>query len=228
MSNQKHLTIKKIILSLLFFTGLWAAVTDAWESSLFLFGSDRTQYQKFAYDIVCRIVWVLPLPFLFRHYAADLPLNLKSLISNKINLKLLIIFIVLFTLYALCVMFTCFGRFRINPEFSILRDTIFYITVGLVEEFVYRGWAQNAFSVFMSKKRANITATFFFVVLHWSAYIIRYFTTGTFQMTQLLMQSAVVFILSLLFGYAFRKNKSILTPVLLHAYFDWIVALLGA
>lgn len=225
--GQGRLTVPKIILSLLFFTVLWAAVTDAWGISFLLFGPERTVWQKFAYDIMCRIVWILPVFYLFRRYGTDLPLRLEDQFRNKVDAKLFLIFFTLFTLYALVVMFVGFGHFRINPSFALVRETVFYLVVGLVEELVYRGWAMNAFSAFMSERKANLYAALFFVALHWPAYIIRYFVTGTFLGIQLLQQSVLVLVMGLLFGYMFRKNKSIWTPLLLHAYFDWVVALLG-
>lgn len=223
-----HLTFGKIILSLIMFTLLWATVTDAWGISYKLFSENRTDTQKLVYDIGCRLIWVSPLIVLFRHYQIGLLLNLKMLFREKINFKILGVFIGIFTIYAVIVMFISHGGFQINPKFSFFKDTVFYLVVGIVEEFIYRGWGLNALATFVSGKKANVLSTGFFVLLHWPAYVIKFFIEGQFLTTQFIFQSVIVFIMGLLFGYVFRKNRSIRTPILLHAYFDWIIKLLGA
>jgi len=149
------------------------------------------------------------------------------MLKQKINVKLLLIFLAVFTAYAVAVMLLAHGKFRVNPSFSPFRQISFYLVVGLVEELVYRGWALNAFSAVTSYRKALILAGIFFVLLHWPAYIIRFFLSGTFAVTQFILQSLLVLVLGLLFGYVFGKNRSIWTIIILHAYFDAIVDLLA-
>lgn len=223
---RHRLSFGRVFISLIIFTLLWAAVTDAWGISTVIFGSSKTVWQKYIYDISCRIVWVLPLFFLLAKYKSDLPISLTAMFTQKINVKLLFTFLAVFTTYAVGSMLLNHGRFRINPSFSPFRQISFYLVVGFVEELVYRGWALNAFSAVISHGKAYALSIIFFILLHWPAYIIRYFILGTFETTQFLLQSLVVLITGLLFGYVFKKNKSIWIPVILHTYFDLIVDLL--
>lgn len=224
--NKSKLSIGKIIVSIIFFTLLWTAVTDAWGISSVIFGEDITAWQKYAYDIGSRIIWVLPVFFLLSRYKTDLPLSMKSMFKVKFGFKIFFLVFGLFTSYAFVVMFATFGRFHINPDFRPFRHITFYLVVGFVEELVYRGWALNSFSAFMSNGKAQILSVIFFILLHWPAYIIKLFNTGVFLTTNFLLQSFLVLITGFLFGYVFRKTKSIWTPIILHAYFDLIVKLL--
>lgn len=215
-----------VVLSLVFFTLLWAVVTDAWGTSSLIFGPDKTSLQKWMYDITCRLIWVAPVFVLLRQYRAQLPTTAGQMFRKRMNLKLLFFFLGISTVYAIIVMRITHGGFHLNPDFSLLRHTSFYLMVGFVEELVYRGWAMNAFSTFFSAKRSALYSTLFFILLHWPAYFIRFAITGSLAISLLVQQSLVVLVMGLIFSYIYHKEKSIWTPIIVHAYYDWIFELL--
>lgn len=227
MKPQSKLSDSGVVISLLFFTLLWAGVTDAWGTSTIIFGADKTAWQKLSYDIGCRIIWVLPVFYLLRRYVNDLPTAPRAMLRNKPDRATLIVFIIVFTVYGIAVMLIGHGGFRINTSLHLVRSVLLYLTVAVVEELVYRGWALNALSRFLSERRAVVVSALFFVVLHWPAYMIKFFLTGSFALSQLVMQSAVVLVIGLLMGHVFVKSKSIAAPIILHMYFDLIVNLLA-
>jgi membrane protease YdiL (CAAX protease family) len=225
--KQDSLSLGKIIASLVFYTLLWAAVTDAWGISTAIFGTGKTVWQQYIYDISCRVIWVLPVFFLLEKYKGNLPVSLRDMLRQRINVRLLLVFLAAFTAYAAGSMLLNYGGLRGNPDFLPFRQISFFLVVGVVEELVYRGWGLNALLAVTTRGKAITLSAVFFVLLHWPAYFILFFTLGTFAAGQLLLQSLVVLVISLILGYVFVKNKSIVIVIILHAYFDFIVELLA-
>nr|WP_297935269.1 CPBP family intramembrane glutamic endopeptidase [uncultured Lachnoclostridium sp.] len=102
----------------------------------------------------------------------------------------------------------------INPNFSFLNHFPTFLMVSFAEELVYRGWGLNALSAFVSERKANVVSTIFFIVLHLPAYFIKLFLGSTFPTAAVATQCA--FVLGLLFGYLYRKGKSLWSPMLVH------------
>lgn len=227
-TNRKLLSISIIIRSLILFTVVWSVVTDAWGISTLLFGLNRTSWQKLSYDILSRIVWVLPLFFYIQRYNSDLPISFKQLFKKPIHLYVSWGFFIAFLLYGILTMFITHGKMRINPHFHFVQHILFYLVVAFVEEIVYRGWALNALSRFMTNSKAIVLSVVFFMLLHWPAYLIKYCRTGVFETASFILHSIVVLATGTIFSIVFLKNKSLWTPLLLHAFFDiWVYFLAG-
>lgn len=185
--------------------------------------------------ILRRLIWISPTFWLIKHYKNDLKINLKKMFLNKVNFKLFFIFFTIFSIYVLGAMFFIHGKFHINTSQNLFSTMLFYLTVGFVEEMGYRAWGLNAFSKFMSERKANITQVVFFLILHYPAYIRHWITKGTlnfsgtnnlFEPSGFLFHSMIIIVLGLIFGYIFRKNKSIIPGIILHSYYDFLVTLL--
>ena len=100
--------------------------------------------------------------------------------------------------------------------------------VAFVEELVYRGWGLNALSAFVSERKANVVSTIFFILLHLPAYFIKLFLGSTFPTAAVATQCTFVLVLGLLFGYLYRKGKSLWSPMLVHFLGDFLgVMLIG-
>lgn len=111
-------------------------------------------------------------------------------------------------------MFVNHGGFWVNPDVLIAREFFKFLMVGFVEEIVYRGWGMNAFSTLMNEKKANLLSSIYFVVLHFLSYFIHWYMDGTFAISSMLSQAIYVLVMGLIFGYLFRKSKSLLPPKL--------------
>lgn len=113
------------------------------------------------------------------------------------------------------------GSFWINHNILISQLLLKFLMVGFAEEIVYRGFGMNAFSAFMSERKANLLSAIYFIVLHFPSYLIHWYIEGTFAITAMLTQAVYVLILGLIFGYLFRKSKSILPPMIIHFWSDF-------
>ena len=125
-------------------------------------------------------------------------------------------------------MFFNHGGLWINPDFSFLKHFPTFLMVAFVEELVYRGWGLNALSAFVSERKANVVSTIFFILLHLPAYFIKLFLGSTFPTAAVATQCTFVLVLGLLFGYLYRKGKSLWSPMLVHFLGDFLgVMLIG-
>ena len=114
------------------------------------------------------------------------------------------------TLYAVIGMFVNHGGLWLNPDAVIIQELLKFLMVGFAEEIVYRGWGMNALASHMSEQKANLEAVVYFVLLHVPAYFVHWYLEGIFRWQALLNQLVFVVALGLVFGYLFRKNRSIL------------------
>lgn len=229
------LTTSKLIWSMVLIIAFWAILREIdFAKTFFGFVSDET-WQGVFEGVLRRIIWIAPVIWLIKHYESDLKVNFKDMFLNRINFKLFSVFFGFFTIYTLASMFVAHGGFHIN-KINFWAKLITFITVGFVEELAYRGWALNAFSKFMSDRKANFVSSIFFLLLHYPAYISHWFTTGTlnmsgtnnvFELSGFLFHTLLIVIWGLIFGYVFRKNKSVTSPMILHSYYDLIIEAFG-
>ena len=213
--------VKKIHLSMLLSVVLWAIVTDAWGYSSLLFGSMPDGWSGYIYGYLSRLVWAVPfIIFIFR-YSAQISVNSRELFLHKIHWKSFLGFFFGITAYAIAGMILNHGGFWLNPDLNILQELPKFLIVGFVEEIVYRGWGMNAFAACMKEKKANIWASLYFVLLHFPSYFIHWYLDGTLALSAMLTQAVYVFVLGLVFGYLFRKSKSILPAAVIHFWSDF-------
>ncbi len=123
-------------------------------------------------------------------------------------------------IYNLGAMLFNHGGLWVNPNFNFLKHFPTFIMVAFVEELVYRGWGLNTLSAFLSERKANVVSNLFFVLLHLPAYFIKLYLDGTFPIVAVVTQ--FVFVLGLLFGYLYRKGKSLWSPMIVHFLADFL------
>lgn len=82
---------------------------------------------------------------------------------------------------------------------------------------MFRGWFLNALSVFVSERKANLISSALFVLIHYPGWIFAGYELKTVAVTSL-----SVYALGLIFGWVFRKNRSIWTGAILHSAWDFI------
>lgn len=211
-----RLSLTKVIISLIMTILLWTLVTNAWGYTKLLFDAKGGSWVNYIYDFFSRFVWAVPIIVLLRLYANDVPTTWKQLFTNRPHLKPLIIAVVIIVIYNFGAMLFNHGGLWVNPNFRFLKHFPTFIMVAFVEELVYRGWGLNALSSFLSEKKANVVSTIFFVLLHLPAYIIKLFLVGTFPIAAIATQCTFALVLGLLFGYLYRKGKSLWSPMLVH------------
>jgi len=221
-----QLSLGKVIISLIMFILLWAIVTNAWNYTGLFFGAQKGSLVNTIYDFFSRFIWAIPAIVLLSYYSKCIPVTWKQLFTNMPHMKPLIITVAIIVLYNFGAMLFNHGGLWINPAFSFFKHFSTFIMVAFVEELVYRGWGLNALSMFLSEKKANIISTLFFVLLHLPAYFIKLYLTGTFPIATVVTQCVFVFILGLLFGYLYRRGKSLWSPMIVHFLADFLSIML--
>ncbi|GLB28582.1 hypothetical protein LAD12857_05050 [Lacrimispora amygdalina] len=212
---------KKVHILLFCAAILWAIVTDAWGYSSLLFGNMDNDWGKSLYGIISRGIWCIPFMFLIVKCDDIIPIGFKDLFSNKCHWKSIIIIFLVNTIYIMAAMYVNHGDFWVNHDIRISQLLLKFLMVCFVEEIVYRGFGMNAFLAFVSERKANLFSAIYFVLLHFPSYFIHWYLDGTFAITAMLTQAVYVLVLGLIFGYLFRKSKSILPPMIIHFWSDF-------
>ncbi len=216
-----HLSFRKIVFTQIMFILLWTVVTNAWGYSRVL-GAEPDSWGNHLYNLFSRLIWAAPAIILLRIYRNEIPTTMSHLFTNKPDTKPFIVSISVILLYHIGAMFIYHGGIWINPEFDFPKLLLMFISVAFVEELVYRGWGLNAFSKYLTVKKANIISSLCFVLLHLPAHFIKLILTGTFPLTAVAVQCVMVFILGLLFGYLYRKGNSLWSCMTVHFLADFL------
>lgn len=211
----------KIHLSLLISIIIWAVITDAWNYSAFLFLGMGSDWGSYIYGYLSRITWSIPFIILVVKKSGCVRVPAKELFAFKVHWPSFLLAFTATTGYIITGMLVNHGMIWLNPQILLMQELSKFLVVGFAEEMVYRGWGMNAFSTYMSLNRANLSASFYFVALHFPAYFIHWYLDGTFALSTMLTQAVYVFILSLVFGWVLKKSQSIWPPILIHFWSDF-------
>lgn len=211
--------LKNIHITLVLSVVFWAVVTDAWNYSSFLALPDR--WGNYLYGYYSRMLWALPFLLLAMKYSSRLSVSFKGLFSSKIHWKSFLLLFFMITAYTVAAMYANHGGFWFHATINPAQELPKFLIVGFAEEMVYRGWGMNALASFMSVKAANICSSLYFVLLHFPSYFIHWFLDGNLALSTMLVQAVYVFVLGLIFGYIFRKSKSLLPSMFLHFWSDF-------
>lgn len=86
---------------------------------------------------------------------------------------------------------------------------VFYIVVivPIIEEIIFRGFLQNHLKTFLSRKNAIIVSSIIFSIFHISL-------TQKFSNIPIVLS---LFSISIFLGFIYEKQKSLLSPIVLHA-----------
>ena len=144
-----------------------------------------------------------------------LSIPVKGMLTTRPKARVLFLLLSIVALYYLVSMFVIHGGFYTNPEESLWRLAITFAIVAVQEELFYRGWLQNSLQKALSPPSANLLSSLFFLLIHYPGWIL----SGT-PFPTLLTLSAGIYVLSLFFGWSFRKTGSIWTPIFLHMVWD--------
>jgi membrane protease YdiL (CAAX protease family) len=222
--KQNDLRLRTVILSLIGFILLWTVVTDAWGYSGYLFQSNAL-WGYYIYGIISRIVWVFPAVFLVALHRDKLAIAPRALLRNAPRSKMFFVVLGISAVYCGIVMVISHEGMWINTKEPLLGIFISILAVGIVEETVFRGWGYNALRAMLPNHKAIIVSTGLFVVLHWPAYFIRMFLSGSFDWAGILGQSSAAIVWGVVLCYLFMKDKSIWSAIISHFFYDFIFIL---
>ena len=208
--ETKHLKIRTVVISyLVFFVGWTLRVVCVDLSAM-------NEFLSWGIGFLIHVVWwPLFALFLIKRYSNDLNISLKEMITTKPKLKILL------PLLAFALIYNIVGFFINSSGYGTkmkLYDLIVTAaTVGIFEESVFRGWFLNAVSTFVSERKANLISSALFVLIHYPGWIF-----AGYELTTIAITSLSVYALGLIFGWVFRKNRSIWTGAILHSAWDLI------
>ena len=112
MNSESKFTARNVVLSLLGFIVLWAAVTDAWGYSSYLFSSENGVYY---YGYISRLIWMLPAVLLISK-DEYLTVSKRELLSRPLfNCEFLVVLSAIM-LYSLVSMLITHKGFWINRD----------------------------------------------------------------------------------------------------------------
>ena len=206
----KHLRIRTAVISYLVFFAGWTLRVVCVDLS------GMNEFLSWAIGFLIHIVWwPLFALFLIKRYSNDLNISLKEMITTKPKLKILL------PLLAFALVYNIVGFFINSSGYGTkmkLYDLIVTAaTVDIFEESVFRGWFLNALSTFVSERKANLISSALFVLIHYPGWIY-----AEYELTTIAVTSLSVYALGLMFGWVFRKNRSIWTGAILHSAWDLI------
>jgi uncharacterized protein len=164
------------------------------------------------------LIMVIPVLMYLKYIDKGNPFEYLKLKTNKTNgIKWGIIIGLGFIIYLLI---RGFLSGVININFNI---GIYYwiggLLVGFVEEVPFRGFLLQKLQECFGFWKANLITALIFVLYHYPKLI--------YQSSKgILMNSILILILGLIFGYTFKKSKSLWTVIIAHSLFDlagWII-----
>lgn len=166
-------------------------------------------------------VWFIPAVILQGHLNKFMFVKKESIFSFKVRWTEFIIILFIFTLFHVVSSLVQNGRISVSNSFRI-SDIIIACSVGISEEMVFRGWLLNSVLNDKNKYTAIIINSLLFLAIHFPVWIrkglfITYITSGAFL--QIMM-------LSIIFSLIFIRNRNIIIPAILHAYWDLLCFLI--
>lgn len=212
--NTKKLTIGTVVISYLVFFAGWTLRVVCVDLS------GMNEYLSWAIGFLIHFVWWPLFAFLLiKRYSHDLNISLKEMITAKPKLKILLPLLAFALVYNIVGFYTDSSGYGTKMKLYDLIITA--ATVGIFEESMFRGWFLNSISTFVSERKANLISSALFVLIHYPGWIFAGYDIATIVIT-----SISVYALGLIFGWVFRKNRSIWTGAILHSAWDLITWIL--
>lgn len=208
--KKKALNIQTIIFSYLFFLIGWTV----WVYNKQIISIN--EYADWSIGVGIHFIWwPLFALVLIKRYDSALHISLKEMVQTKPKVKKLLPLLAFAIIYNLSVHF--FSGSGFGSKMKIYDLIITVLTVGIFEESLFRGWFFNAIAHFTSERKANLMTSFLFVFAHYPSWIFRGYGSTT-----ILSRSIIIYVLSLIFGWIFRKSRSIWTGAIFHSFWDFI------
>lgn len=212
--KEKHLKISTVVISYLVFFAGWVIRVVCVDLS------GMNEFLAWAIGFLTHVVWwPLFTFFLIKRYSNDLNVSFKEMLATKPKLKILLPLLAITVIYNVAGYLIDSSGYGTNMKLYDLIITA--ATVGIFEESVFRGWFLNSISVFVSERKANLISSVLFVLIHYPGWI-----HAGYELNTIIITSVSVYILSLFFGWAFRKNRSIWTGAIFHSAWDLITWIL--
>lgn len=167
------------------------------------------------------VIWIIPVLILVKVMEKAIPLSYLGLRHNFSNgLKwagwVSLVFIAYFILLNFTVLHNTID-FRIG--FNEVLNTV--LLVGITEEIVFRGFLLKKLMDSFKFWTANTITSLLFVSIHFPIW----FYKGLFEFPYILTASLTAFILSVIFGYVYKKSGSLWSVIVIHSLYNLLVSI---
>ena len=217
----KQLNFKNVMFSMAIIMLVWFVVW--YPFYYFLFPKDLSTTMSNLIGLSCQYLRMLPAVLFFSYYKDSIKISFKEIFSLKFNYKWFLIILLFCIAYPCTFSYFTNGKIYSKPQGMILYDVVLWISLGLCQEFVFRGWCYNAFKEVTSQRKAVIISSAFFSASHWFAHFFMFFD-NKFNLAKFISVTIFTFV----FGVAMcifmikTKNKSIVPIIILHAVWDFL------
>lgn len=172
------------------------------------------------------LVWVVPALLLVKRYEPEMFVGLRQMFTNKVPLKWLLLWTLLFTALAdgrTIVDGIAGGTLHIDPDF-LSKSSVYLIVVGITEEAVFRGWMLNATAKDVTDWKAILLNAVLFLSIHFPGW----YHKGTLVSAFTGFGFLGVILFSVAVSICFLKHKNLLLPVFLHMLYDFVIDIMAA
>lgn len=215
-SKVKNNDIKTMIGFLLIFYFVWT-IKELWLIDyIYSFGKITSSLLE---ALVKGFVWIVPTWLYIKYYLHTNPFEyLRVNVNVKIGLFWGVVLSLLIGLYF------AFETYIINQQSFQFSLSIYdylngFLMAGIAEEIVFRGLILQEINKKMAFWKANIITALLFLVIHYPVWIYNeiFFHFGT---------HVYIFILSLLFGFVYKKTGSLWSVIIFHALHNFFVTII--
>src|SRR5699024_6292510 len=107
---------------------------------------------------------------------------------------------------------------HLNLGFDFWLNT--FIFVGLTEEIVFRGYILKKLMTGWTFWKANMVTSFLFVSIHFPIWIYN----GIFEFPYMISAIIQVFMISIIFGFIYKKTGSLWSVIIIHSMYNLLVS----
>ncbi|MCR8656876.1 CPBP family intramembrane glutamic endopeptidase [Paenibacillus endoradicis] len=167
------------------------------------------------------VIWVIPVILLVKFIEKSKPFSYLQLHHNfrkglKWTCYVSLALIFYFLIINLIVL-------KNNIDFQIgingWLNTI--LLVGITEEIVFRGFLLRKLMDSYRFWKANTITALLFVLIHFPIW----FYKGLFEFPYILSSILTVFVLSIIFGFVYKKSNSLWSVIIIHSFYNLLVVL---
>lgn len=218
-TNYRQLSFKKVMISMGIIMIVWAIFW--YPFYCFVFPENLNVLVSNFIGISREYIRMLPAIFFLIYYKNALKTSFKEIFSLKFNYKWFLTALVIFIADLCLVSYFTNGKVYFNSNKMQFFDVILWLSLGLCQELVFRGWSFNAFRAVTSQKNAVILSSVFFSASHWFAHFFKFYT-GTFSLPSFIQVTIFSFVFGTVMCFILikTKNKSIIPLTILHAVWD--------
>ena len=219
--KSKQLSFKKVMLSMGIIMLVWT--TFWYPFDYFIFPENLNEGVKNFLGICREYLRMAPAIFFIFYYSKQINLNFKDLFSLKFNYKWFLTILSIFVIYIIAAPSFMYGRIYIKPHKMLFYDIALWLSLGLCQELVFRGWSFNAFKSVTSQKNAVILSSAFFAVSHWFAHFFMAID-NRFNLANFISVTIFTFVFGVFMCFIMikTKDKSIVPLIILHAVWDFL------